>query len=126
MQQQHHEDKLGLPVADHDAHDINWLEFWPESEFRLEQQQPAEGPLDTALGVGDLLAPPPNMQQQQQQAADHSHTHTQLGMSFTDPFAAPGGPLGGLGHMGDHYKVTPVVVCASQLCATHSICFTHD
>lgn len=53
MQQQPTGSKQGHEAGETDlTHDINWLEFWPEAEFRLDQAPAAAGPLDL---VGELL-----------------------------------------------------------------------
>lgn len=50
----------GPDNASNDPHDINWLEYWPESEFRLDQTAPHMDLADLALPVGGVVQQPHN------------------------------------------------------------------
>jgi hypothetical protein len=83
---------------DHDNCGINWLEFWPESEFRLEAHGP--GPMDPY--ASDYGFPAANMAQQ----VHSGGSSQQLGLAAgPDPYGMA--PLVSPGQLDQQYKVTP-------------------
>jgi len=81
MQQQPSGSKQGEAGGNDLTHDLNWLEFWPEAEFRLDQAPAAAGPLDL---VGELL-PVSNMLPQ-----THNGGVSQAPGHLRDPYASAG------------------------------------
>lgn len=50
-----HNSNLNLDSAVQDSHELNWLEFWPESEFKLDQATTAAGHDPHAGGIEGLF-----------------------------------------------------------------------
>jgi hypothetical protein len=98
---------------DSGAHDIgdhtgDWLEFWHESEFKLDEIATAaahpsqHAPMDLPGGLGDFFSPSGSMLPQ-----PHSGNAQQLGLAPAgDPYAGSLGMLPGLEQHQQHYKVS--------------------
>lgn len=108
-------DHLGAPRPGQDLvqdeTDINWLEFWPESEFRLEAATAhtphQQHPMDLA-GLGDYFSQGGSMLPQ-----PHSGNAQQLGLASgsADPYSS-GLPL--LQSLDQHYnkvRSRPIWAC---------------
>jgi hypothetical protein len=70
MQQGRHTSNLNLDSGVHDSHELNWLEFWPESEFKLDQAPAAAGHDPHAGGIEGLF---PGMLHQSHKGAGLQH-----------------------------------------------------
>ncbi len=80
------------PLLSGDVDAVNWLEYWPESEFKIEGvgQPPGSSVMEQQFGLHDFaLAGQPRQAQQQQSNAT-------LGVPLSSEFAAAGEGFAGL------------------------------